>query len=95
MVGLVNAVGVTAASRELLTQRSATDRPTPEGNLAPILSAEQAANKVLHKAVESMRFQETARQRGSPTGEQSDQFQQADLESRPTGALGTVLDVTA
>ena len=94
MVGLVNAVGVTATSRQQSTERSATDRAAPEGNLAPILSSEQAANKVLHKAVESMRFQATSRQRGSPAGEQSGQFQQAELDSSPNGVLGTVLDVT-
>lgn len=95
MIGLVNAVGAAQASRIQSTERSAAVREEEPEKLAPVLSSEQAANYVLRTAVESIEFRESERQRGSPDGEQSDRAAQADLEAKPTGALGIVLDVTA
>jgi len=95
MIGLVNAVGVVQASRAQSTEQSASVRTEGPEKLAPVLSSEQAANHVLRTAVESIKFQETGSQRGSPDGEESDRAAQTDLEASPSGALGGVLDVTA
>lgn len=92
MVGLVNAAGAAETSRLATTQRAATE--ADGSNLAPVLSSEQAVNKVLHKAVESVMLQVDNRDRTFTSGE-SDRTQQADLEAGGNGALGMVLDVTA
>ena len=62
---------------------------------APVLGAEQAANRVLKKAVESIQFLETYKPRGTPDGNQSDRMHQADRDSKSHGVLGTTLDVMA
>lgn len=96
MIGLVNATGATDALHREVVRKTGerAEQATPEQT--PVLSNEQAANRVLRGAVESIRLQSQGPQRGAPAGDGSDRFQQADSEAAATpGPLGRSLDVTA
>lgn len=96
MIGLVNATGVSDALHREVSRKTNELADKPAGQPPPILSNEQAANRVLETAVESIRLQTEDGQRGLPGGEQSDRFSQADLETAASGTpLGAALDVTA
>lgn len=94
MIGLVNAIGVAESQRQQGFQRPAENSERAVTNRAPILTAEQAVNRVLHTAVEALEFQQSNQQRKTPDSQESDRFAQADLDSKPGGALGVALDVT-
>ena len=61
----------------------------------PVLSGEQAAQRVLQSAVQTIEFTASQAERSLPGGEQSDRFDQAELEANSTCTLGGELDVTA
>ena len=96
MIGLVNAAGTPETAR--VQSASAAKLPEQEqqsGNLVPILSNERAAERVLRTAVETIDFATGEAQRALPGGEQSDRTDQADLEAKTAGGVGSMLDVTA
>lgn len=97
MIGMVNAVGVLETSRTQSTQRQATENPSAiRENRAPVLNAEMAANRVLDSAVKALEFQFGGQSpRRTPSGDESGQVNQAELESKPSGAVGRFLDVKA
>jgi hypothetical protein len=98
MIGLVNAAGTPVPARVQANERSVRGALEEQArNLAPILSGEQAASKVLHTAIEALEeTEQDAKERAAPEGEQSDRFAQAELEAgTPTPEVGGQLDVTA
>lgn len=95
MIGMVNAAGASQASRVQSFERDATKAPEPQQVQAPVLSAEQAANRVLTKAVEALQFQTVEGQRPMPSGDQSDAIKQVELERGSSDAVGQFLDLTA
>ena len=98
MIGLVNAVGTQVIARTESVERAARERVAePQTNMAPILGAEAAAYHVLNTAIKAMNelFGTTA-ERHLPSGDQSDQFAQAETEKgTSTLSVGANLDVTA
>ena len=96
MIGLVNAAGMPETSRIQSAVRGIVESVLKEGRkLIPILNNEQAAVRILQSAVQTISFTNSEAQRGLPDGEQSDRFDQADLEADPTERLGRDLDVSA
>jgi len=95
MVGLVNAVGSYQASRVQAQQREATEPPVSGDHLAPILGAEEAASRVLSKAVEAVSSRTETESRAVPNGDDTAQFKQAELESKSDPNVGRFLDVVA
>jgi len=108
MIGLINAIGAEDASRQLTARRStSTTTPDPTGpQRAPVLSAEQAANRVLRSAVEAIEFQQSAQERAVQSREtataQAREEPAVDQRAGPpaegataTNAPGQRLDVTA
>ena len=96
MIGLVNAIGAAEGARAQSVrdgaQRAEQDQTA---KLLPIYSSFQAAAKVLQDTVESLEFTETNRERPPPKGEQSDRFDQVELDGQLHSSLGSLLDVTA
>ena len=95
MIGLVNAAGVYQTSRQRQAGPTVAEPPNQAPDRAPILNSEQAANKVLLTAVEAIQFQDTQGERRVPSGDESGQLKQAELEARTTEGLGRNLDTTA
>lgn len=96
MIGLINAAGASESSRvQSASSRVVESSPKGEGNMIPILNNEQAAARVLRSAVKTILFANGEARRGLPDGEQSDRFDQAELETNTPQKLGEGLDVTA
>lgn len=96
MIGLVNAAGAPETSRVQSAQRTVAEpAPLAERKLAPILSNERAVERVIQSAVQAIEFVASQAERNLPEGEQSDRFDQAELEADSTRTLGAGLDVTA
>lgn len=96
MIGLVNAAGTPETSRVQSAHRTVVESVLEEGRkLIPLLTGEQAAQRVLQSAVQTIEFTASQAERGLPGGEQSDRFDQAELEANSTRTLGRELDVTA
>jgi hypothetical protein len=95
MIGLVNAIGASQAGRVQSTERAATAPSDVEVDRVPFLNNEAAASHVLRKAVESIENWETAMQRETPGGENSDRSAQTDLEAKVPVGVGAFLDVMA
>jgi hypothetical protein len=96
MIGLVNSAGAPETSRVQSAHRTVVESVLEEGRkLIPILTGEQAAQRVLQSAVQTIEFTASQAERSLPGGEQSDRFDQAELEASSTCTLGGELDVTA
>ena len=96
MIGLVNATGASDALHREVARKTNESAENGAPEKTTVLSSEQAANKVLKTAVESVLLQTQGPQRGAPSEQDSDRFQQADLEAAGAqGPLGRSLDVTA
>ena len=98
MIGLVNAAGTPQQARAESVSKSVREQMDDQAKrLAPVLNGEQAASKVLQSAIDALHAMVMPEgERALPTGDQSDRFAQADLESGITPqTVGGNLDVTA
>ncbi len=96
MIGLVNAAGAPESSR--IQSVSSDKMRVPEAersNVFPLLNNERAAQQVLRSAVNTIEFTAAGAAREVPDGEQSDRFDQAELEAGSSQTVGRFLDVTA
>jgi len=95
MVGLVNAAGTPETSRVQSVFTAALQAGETKGGLLPIVNSQQAAERVLRSAVDTIEFTNGDVVRPTPDGGQSDRFAQAELEAATTESVGKFLDVTA
>jgi hypothetical protein len=95
MIGLVNAVGTPEASRNQSKSRADFEDANKKSEHL-VSSDEQAVERVLNVAVETIQLATPDEERGLPKGDESDRFAQADAEAKtaPT-PLGGNLDVQA
>ena len=96
MIGLVNAAGAPEPTRvQSVFTAAQLAHDAERETLAPIVNGRQAAERLLRSAVETIEFTRAEQLRSIPQGTDSDRFDQADQEGRPTETLGEHLDVTA
>ena len=97
MIGLVNSVGTAETSRTQAVRDSAVRNQIEDQQhkILPILNNEEAAQRILRTAINTIGLTDATAERNLPGGGQSDRFDQAELEGTATGTLGQNLDVTA
>ncbi len=97
MIGLINSAGSPEASRIQSTADARSKGKSGEkgGEQIPLPTNEQAIERLLASAVQNVAFLAGDRQRGTPGGDSSDRFAQADAEARLSPTIGTALDVQA
>ena len=95
MIGLVNSAGMSDVARAQATEQGM--RRVAGGIFVPIERTDDTMGfRVLRSAIEQAEFRESSGERKAPEGEESDRFDQADVEARdPTMRLGRHVDVTA
>ena len=95
MVGLVNAIGTADMPRAVSQQKTAAATPTGAEQLALVLNAEQAVNRVLNVAIQSIQNGAPGSQQGTAGEAESNNLPPSGSGPQYGGTLGLVLDVTA
>ena len=99
MIGLVNAVGAYQASRVQSSDSPRTGSSTARDVGEPPMWVRpykpRGAEPETTHAVEATEFREGQAERKAPSGDESEQFKQAELESRASGNVGAFLDTIA
>jgi len=95
MIGMVNAAGMSDVARAQSAELGA--RRVVGGIFLPVERTDEPEGfRVLRSAIEQAEFSSASGERKLPDGEESDRFEQADVEAQdPTTCLGRTVDVTA